>query len=512
MSANLPATKSSSAPAALAEWLAQFRNKPLDFVLAVFPWGEPGPLQDEYPDRWQIEVMRDIQTMLEVNETLSKDQRQPIQIAIASGHGIGKTALISWIIMWFIATNVEPQIVATANTKSQLTTKTWRELSVWHNRSLLTGLFEWHATSYRLKEKPNIWTANAIPWSKTNPESFAGTHAPAVLYVFDEGSAIDEGIYDVSEGAMTTERCIWLVFGNMTRNTGRFRELFGKLRHRWITRSIDSRSARKTNKAKIQQWLDDHGEDSDFFRVRVRGLPPKKAYNQLISEDDVDRAMSGEFKATGFEFFPVAITCDVARFGDDSTTVGVYQGRKQHEGQGYQGLDTVQTATLVAKAYQYWRGKVAAGVRVHCFIDDVGVGGGVVDMLAAWGIPVTGVNAGAKADDPEKFFNKRAEMWWRGAEALKAGYELLESPRMRDDLVNMEYFMTPAQKIQLESVRDLKDRGLASPDYATNFVLQFAYPVGLDIKSPQEDRPRSLGGSSTMQKRKELGYGSRRRG
>lgn len=488
-----------------AEAAARFRNDPFGFVLWAFPWGEPGALKDEYPDRWQVAVMEDIRMALEANEKLPEDKRVPIQIAVASGHGIGKTALMAWLLLWFMATNADPQIVVTANTLSQLTTKTWREVAKWHNLFILKDLFEWTATSYYLKTHQKLWSANALPWSKASTESFAGTHAEAVMYQFDEGSGIINEIYDVSEGAMTSGRCIWLVFGNPTRNTGRFRELFGKLRHRWITRNIDSRTARKTNKAKIQQWAEDYGEDSDFMRVRVRGLFPNAATNQLIPEGDFDRCTT--FDPVGFEMYPVSVTCDVARYGDDSTVVGVVQGRNMPELRGFQNKSTVETATIVAETYRHWLTK---GQRVHCFIDDVGVGGGVTDILKSWGIPVTGVNSGARADKDDKYINKRSEMWCRMAAAIKAGMRLPDEGRLRDDLINIEYSMTASQKIQLESVQSLKDRGLPSPDYATALALAFAYPQTMDIVDRGRVNVQRSTGSTTMQKRKELGYGVRK--
>lgn len=499
------------APASLSEILARFRNDPLGFVLWAFPWGEQGTeLESEYPDRWQIAAWEDIRMAFEKNEALPPDQRIPVQMAIGSGHGIGKTAFMALTTLWFISVNVDPQIVTTANTQNQLTTKTWRELSKWHKLMTHRHLFEWTATKFYLKERPETWVANAIPWSKNSTESFAGTHAESVCYLFDEGSAIEDSIYDVSEGAMTSGRCLWIVAGNPTRNTGRFRECFGKFRHRWITRSIDSRTARKTNKAKIQQWVDDYGLDSDFVRVRVLGQFPRQASNQLIAEEAVLACMT-EYEALGYEIYPIDITCDVARFGDDLTTIGAYQGRKQHEIKAYHHKTTVQVATLVAEAYNFYKNKYPS-CKAHCFIDDIGVGGGVTDILASWGIPVTGVNSGAQADEPEKFINKRAEMWWRVREAVAAGIQLVNDPRQRDDLVNIQYTMTAAQKIQLESVKDLKSRGLPSPDFGTNIALRYAYPQRLDIVNTAHAgyNVRSQGATNAMKRRKELGYGQGR--
>jgi hypothetical protein len=88
-------------------------------------------------------------------------------------------------------------------------------------------------------------------------------------------------VWGTIEGALTDAdtELLWLVFGNPTRSTGRFRECFagGRFAHRWNGRQIDSRSVAMTNKAQIAAWVKDHGEDSDFVRVRVRGVSPERA-------------------------------------------------------------------------------------------------------------------------------------------------------------------------------------------------------------------------------------------
>ena len=203
------ARDNASSPASLEEAIAEFMTDPLGFVNAVFPWGEGELVGESGPDTWQAGVLSDIgQQCLTLDHAL--------QYAVASGHGVGKTALIAWIILWFMSTRPHPQIVVTANTKSQLQTKTWRELSRWHKRAINAHWFDWQATSFKYKAHPETWTANAIPWSANNSEAFAGTHEAHVLVIYDEASAIDDVIWEVTEGAMTTPGAMWIAFGNPT--------------------------------------------------------------------------------------------------------------------------------------------------------------------------------------------------------------------------------------------------------------------------------------------------------
>src|SRR5207342_2270793 len=127
----------------------------------------------------------------------------------------------------------------------------------------------------------------AVPWRADRPEAFAGTHEQHVLILMDEASAIADLIWETTEGAMTTPGALWLAFGNPTRSSGRFKECFagGRFAHRWQTTQVDSRTAKMADQAQIEQWLTDYGEDSDFVRVRVKGLFPRQAVGQFIGED-----------------------------------------------------------------------------------------------------------------------------------------------------------------------------------------------------------------------------------
>lgn len=500
----------------LIKRFSEFRSDPYGFVLFSYPWGKKGTwLEDETgPDVWQAKVMEQIRAQLSVRDASPGEVFAAICIAVASGHGIGKTSLVAWLIHWFICCYPNPQIVVTAGTQAQLEKKTWRELAKWHKISLQKEWFEWTATKFYLKEAPDTWFAAAIPWTEHNSDAFAGTHEKYVLVVMDEASTIADIIWEVVEGAMTTERCIWLAFGNPIRNTGRFKACFGKFRNWWTTMKVDSRTAKKANKVQIEQWRQQYGEDSDFFRKRVRGEFPLQSSNQLISEDTVDTCRT--FTAYGYETFPIFITCDVARFGDDRTVIMVNQGRKLHECIIMNHKDTVEIYTKIVELWNYWKEKQD---RIGVFVDDIGVGGGVTDMCKrTHGMLVIGVNAGAAARDPQRFLNKRIEMWWIMAETLKLGYDLSslsaeDFDALKQDLINIEYFIHPSsQKYQLEKVEDLKDRELPSPDMGTALALRFAYPMPHMAQSPGIGSKKSSDtGSATLRKKRGSAHGLRKK-
>lgn len=412
------------------------------------------------PDTWQIDVLNSI----------SKNQRN----AVASGHGIGKTALISWILHWFISTRPDPQIVVTANTKNQLDSKTWRELAKWNQKALNGSWFKHTATRFFLKDSPDTWFASAIPWTEHNSEAFAGTHEEHVLVLFDEASNIADIIWDVVEGAMTTPGAKWVAFGNPTQNTGRFRECFGRFKHRWVTSQIDSRTAKMADKKQIQQWVDDYGEDSDFVRVRVKGEFPRAGSTQFIPSNYVDQKITAE----GFEKLPIVVAVDVARFGDDQSVICIRQGRKVFPLRKYRELDTMQLADKVIEV-------INEVFPDSVVVDGVGVGAGVVDRLRQLGHGglITELNGGSRPNDPVVFFNKRAEIWGLMKSALKDGLDLPDDRELRDDLIAPEYGFTSSQQIQLEKKEDMKKRGLSSPDCGDALAMTFAV-------NPASKKPR----------------------
>ena len=390
---------SSVSPQTLEELIEQFVDDPLGFVCAVYPWGE-GPLAGEAgPDRWQTELLTAIgDRCLTLAEAL--------QVAVASGHGVGKTALVAWIIHWFISTRPHPQIVVTANTQAQLTTKTWRELAKWHQRSLHRAWFTWTATKFYHVDHPATWFASAIPWSASNAEAFAGTHEAHVLVVMDEASAIDEVIWETAEGAMTTPGAMWLALGNPTRNAGRFKECFpgGRFAHRWLTRQVDSRTAKLANQVQIQHWLADYGEDSDFVRVRVRGIFPRASVDQFISQALIDQAHARFAEGYRTDYAPLVVGVDVAWKGDDESVICIRQGFRIRETVAYRELDPAQLGQRVVKVIQAYQPSAV-------FIDEVGIGAGTLAYVRLLGYSAIGVNAGHVAPDDQHYHNHGAEMW-----------------------------------------------------------------------------------------------------
>ena len=222
-------------------------------------------------------------------------------------------------------------------------------------------------------------------------------------------------------------------------------------------------------KDQIQEWIDDYGEDSDFIRVRVRGMFPRAGDTQFISASLVEEAVRNEAYVP--QGTPKLMGVDVARFGADQSVIAMRHGRKLEPLLKYRELDTMQLASIVADKINEFRPDAV-------FVDGVGVGSGVVDRLRQLGFEVVDVISGKSPDEgnKDKYTNKRAEMWDR----MKFWLDGADIPDDRDlvaDLMSPEYGFNGRMKLQLEKKEDMKKRGLASPDCADAVALTFSYSV-----------------------------------
>lgn len=462
----------------------QYYYDPLGFVLFALPWGKAGTrlANQQGPDAWQIDIMETLGESMK--KGIGVADAMPTLLAVASGHGIGKTACIAWILLWFLSTRDHPQVVVTAGKKEQLMGKTWRELNKWLKMAINGHWFTWSATKIEHVLFPETWNAQAIAWSKHAPENFAGTHEENVLVIFDEASAIDDVIWEVTDGAMTTPGAVWVAFGNPTKNSGRFFECFHKHRKSWITRQIDSRTAKMANRRLLDSWVEIYGEDSDFVRVRIRGVFPAAGDLQFISSEKVQAAMARDLMAKVYQKYGKVLAVDVARHGSDQTAFVKRQGRKVFPIRRMRVKDLMKIAALVAEEINDWQPDAV-------FIDATGMGWGVVDRLHQMGFTqVIGVQTGEKAFAHTRYVNRRAELWGAMRDYIDEGASLPDDRELESDLTGIEYGFDGKQRYVLETKEDMKERGLDSPDSADALALTFASPVAPSKAKPETWRSR----------------------
>lgn len=491
----------------LAEFIGQFYDDPLGFVMAAYPWGEEPALRvaklpepwsliydSEYgPDEWACRMLDDIGHQVREHGFDGSTPVPAIREAIASGHGIGKSALVAWLVGWIMSTRPHCHGTVTATTSNQLSAKTWPEISKWNSRCITGHWFDVTvgkgAMAMKHRDTPDSWYCAAQTCDETNSEAFAGQHAAdsTSFYIFDEATGVPDAIWDVAEGGLTDGEPMWFAFGNPTRNVGRFAECFTKNRHRWGTRQIDSRTVQITNKATLQQWVDDNGEDSDFVRVRIRGVFPRASSAQFIARDVVDEAAKREVVPENFVGRNCAVGVDVARFGYAQSVIRTRVGRDMRSipAKRYRGLDTMQLAARVGEHVRYLR---TLGLNPVLFVDGGGVGGGVIDRLRQLKHDVIEVQFGSKANDPKRYFNRRAELWGTLRDWLAVGC-IEDSEDLKTELTAPEYTYSPSDQIKLQPKEEMHLLGLVSPDDADACALTLAMPV------PDHPPPRDEAGA-----------------
>lgn len=461
-----------SAETELIEDIASFTHDPLGYALYAFPWEEDGELKKyKGPRKWQSELLQTIGSHLQNEQT----RHQPLLISVASGHGIGKSALVGMILNWGMSTHENTKAVITANTEPQLRTKTMPEVTKWFNLAINRHWWKPVATSITTVDKLNEknWRLDAITWSENNTEAFAGLHnvGKRIIIVFDEASAIADKVFEVTEGALTDENTeiIWLCFGNPTRNTGRFKECFTKYKHLWVTKQIDSREVEDTNKEQLNKWVETYGLDSDFVKVRVRGMFPSASFKQFISLEDVDKAYGLELKPEQYSFAPKIISVDPAWEGDDEFVIGMRQGLHFEILRTIPKNDNdIHMANIIAD--------IETKEKADAVFVDAGYGTGIVSAGKTMGRKWQLVWFAEKAID-QGCLNKRSEMWKKTRDWLKDGGSIPKDPVLHQELISPETVPRSDGKIQLESKKDMKARGVPSPNRADALVLTFAYPV-----------------------------------
>jgi len=468
---------------ALAALAVACAKDPFKFVMAAYPWSEPGGALEKHPgpDDWQADCLK------HVRDSLSRDK--PIRMAIAGGVGPGKSTLMAWLQDWAMTTSVDTRARVTANTGPQLFTTTWPELLKWRKLSIWAHWFRNGSRQVRSVDPlhSDSWRCDPITWEDTTPEALGGFHnqGKRIFQGIDESSSVPIPIFDAFEQALSDSdtEIIWVILGNPTRATGRFRECFpgGKKSHLWWTRAIDTRTCRMTNKEQIREWIESYGLDSDFVRTRVLSQFPKAGSTQFISAELFAGAADPARDAYVGLNDPFVLGVDVAYEGDDKSVLRARRGldARSLKPLKFRGLDPWQLAARIAEHH----------ARHHfdaIFVDNGGIGAAVVVRCRDLKLPVRGIDFGAAADRTADgqgiaYFNKAAEMWGFVKEWLPFGM-VDNDPELESDLTNREYgygMKAGRDCIQLERKKDMKSarRGLSSPDDADALALTFAEAV-----------------------------------
>lgn len=404
-------------------------------------------------------------------------------ISIRSGHGTGKDAWLSWIFWWLLVCFPYPKGLATAPTSDQLRIVLWAEIAKWQRysaeqrpdkKSLLSENFVWQTDLVFSKEAKKEWfiaarTANIKGTKEEQGEALAGIHAEFEILAADEASGLPVGVFSPLEGAMTQEMNFAILIGQMARSSGYFYDSHFKDRSMWICLHWNSEKSELVDPQYPIRMAKKYGRDSNMYRIRVLGDPPRAEPDTLIPFDLVMNAVERDL---GEHQEPTIMGIDVARYGDDKSIILVRKSNTIIEIRDYKKIDLAELEAWAQIAIIDY-----APDSVN--VDTIGYGAGLYDRLRVnYPQIMRGVNVAEKPSMDKKYFRLRDELWWKLKERFEAGtISIPNDDELIGELSTIKW--KPAElavngKIKVEGKPDMRKRGLMSPNKADALCLSYA--------------------------------------
>lgn len=436
-------------------------------------------------DMWKLEVERDNTKFIKGKHiTWQQDDilqavedallnKKVRRIAVKSGHGIGKSTTLAWLILWFLFCYLDAQIPCTAPTENQMYDVLWKELAKWLKLmpEQIQGLYEWSNTYIRIKERPETWFARAKTARKEAPEALAGVHGDFVMFVIDEASGVPEEIFNTAEGALTNKDILVIMISNPTRLIGYFYEAFHKDGKNWQQLSFDSTASPVVDNEFVTRIAEKHGANSDEYKIRVLGEFPseegidEKGFVNLFTQDEIKFTQEKGFVQT-------RMGIDPSGEGQDETAWAV---RDEFKG-GIVGTERTSNPKSIAEKTLTLMEKYVSQAK-NTTVDNFGVGANVAQEIALtpFAYRINGINVGDKARD-EHYLNTRAEAYYSIKEWFRKGGSLLDDTlghELKEELLQVKFKRNLAGKIQIMSKDEMRKQGIASPNKADAFMLTF---------------------------------------
>ena len=429
--------------------LVRLHSDPVLFVTSILK-AKPQP--------WQAEALKAVAT----ND----------RVSIASGHGVGKTAFQSWLVLWWLVTHYPCKVAVTANTAHQLSDVLWTEIDKWA-RKLPDGfknLLEFKSDKISLKGASDSF-AVARTSRRENPEALQGFHSENMLFLCEEASGIPDIVFQVGEGAMSTEGANTVMCGNPTRSEGFFFESHHSQRHRWHAMTVSCYDSTTVSEQFLEEMKEKYGEESNVFRVRVLGQFPTQSDDVLLPLHLVEEATKRDVEQSPTA--PVVWGVDVARFGADRSAIAKRQGNVLTEPiKTYQGRDLMEMAGIVLSEYE------ACHYRMRpqsIYIDAIGIGAGLADRLRELDLPAVAISVSETASLKDRFNRLRDELFWNAREWFESrDCHIPKDDALIQEITGIRYKYLSNGKLKIESKDEMKRRGQRSPDVADAFVLTFA--------------------------------------
>lgn len=477
-----------------------WQSSPLKWVCDIFKL-EPQQVKPQYRDKYEQAILdckfndfkkgwfepfikgeqitwQQLAILLAVEAAITR--RSLNRISVRSGHGIGKSTTLSWLLLWFLFCFKDAQIPCTAPTSDQLHDILWKEVHIWLNKmpDEIKQLYDWSGDYIRMIESPQTWFARARTARKEAPEALAGIHADHVLYLVDEASGVPDEIFNTGEGALTGGFFLFVMISNPTRLFGYFHDSHYSDKENWQCLAFNAEESPIVNEKYNQRIIDKHGLNSDEYLVRVKGEFPRAdsmdsdGYLPLLVEQDLRITSDGEFigrKRMGI---------DPSGEGSDTTSWVI---RDNYKAKIVAKEKTSSSKTIAAKTRTLMEHYEIAEDDITC--DNFGEGANVAQELALVGIKINALNVGERIDKDEEeaskvtgdklFLNKRAKAYWDLRKWLRSGGELFQNTAWKEEALRIPYRTETSGRIQIMSKRRMKKEGIKSPNNMDALMLTF---------------------------------------
>ncbi len=434
------------------------------------------------------------------------------RVSCRSGHGVGKTGATAASVLWFIETRDYPKIPCTAPTSTQLRDVLWSELAKWIRNSdriseqynvsrefWLSNLFTLTRDRLYDPSAKGEWYAVARTSGKDNPDALQGFHASNVIvsmdgkgltkinddddghimFVIDEASGVYEKVFEVAEGALASHGARLLMIGNPIRTDGYFADSHKKDRSQFTSLHFKSADSPLVDPEYRKRLVRKYGEGSNIVRIRADGEFPTQEADVLIPLEVAEAAIICE-PGTAYKTADIRLGIDPARFGDDRTVFVIRQG------------NVLLYAEIATKKDTMWVAGKAIALRRrfnanNVYVDEIGIGAGVVDRLNELREPVIGVNVASASPtrEGEQARLMRDYLWLEMADWMikeNPSFILLDKEIAGDlagELASAKYDFDSSGKTFMKSKDSQKKILGHSPDIADAVGVTFADTGGI---------------------------------
>ncbi len=420
------------------------------------------------------------QTLLMVcaNKAVRKEIKW--RLSISSGHGVGKTAGCAIILLWYLFGRVDSQVACTAPTATQMHDVLWKELSLWIQRmpEKVRNLYEHNKDYVRIKERPDSWFARAKTSSKENSEALAGVHADWVMLLADEASGIEEQIFIVMDGALTSGNFLVILIGNPTRSDGYFYDTHHKHKDAWLNIEFSGIESPLVDRKYEEDQAKQHGRDSEQYGIRVLGKFPSEdtmsvdGYVRLIGSKDVNvipKSQTTTFKSNAI------MGIDPSGEGDDKTVFAIRDEFKAR----VVFKESISNPKYIAE-------KILTFIEMYnldasnVVVDAFGVGttiAGEVAKASNGKHVIQSINVGELCDyedEKDEYMNKRALYYHRGLRGwIRTGGQIVEDSELEGEIETIYYKRNLQGKVQIMPKVEMRKRGYKSPNCLDSIMLTF---------------------------------------